>query len=230
MGPLGVVAVGDDVLLRLGEVRRRRIGRPPQAGSVGARVCSRVLIPGIRQPLAAGGEILVVEVRVVAVVREGVLVAYEPAARVGDVEIADLALHRQRRLCPRVMIAVRSSEARDVEIAHRRVIAEESIAVDFLPHELRGDGPVVPEIQASRGAPAFGGRGVVLSVGGADIGDRGPGDRTKAVGQRARAAGAHREGAHAVHDAGACIGARHVVDVAGIVLVPGHQAHRRHGR
>ena len=99
VAPLGVVAVSDHELLWIRNERARgETGRWRASAVAPYSVCLHVVVTGLSQPVTSRPKVLVVEVGVVAVVRDRVLVADEPAAGIGDVEVADLALDRERGL------------------------------------------------------------------------------------------------------------------------------------
>ena len=137
---------------------------------------------------------------IVAVVGFRIDIALEMGKGIGQVEIADLALHRQRRLGPAVVGGF-GIEVHQFQVAHGRVVTGAAVGLLVLAHDLRGDGPVVVEVDAQRGARAVG-VGLVVIV----------------LGQRLVVGG----------DAGRRIGAgaADVVDIAGVVFFPAHQAHR----
>ena len=123
MAPLVEVVVADDLLGRIDEME-----------GVVVEVVTRS-IP------------LVVEERVIAVVRVMELMALQVGARVDHVEVADLAFNRQRALGPR-LVGLFRREVGDLQEAHRRVVAEEAIRHHGLAHEGWRDGPVVADVDA----------------------------------------------------------------------------------
>src|SRR5581483_10485677 len=121
---------------------------------------------------------LVIELAVVAVVGDRMLSALHVAAGVYDVEVADLALDRQRGLSPVVAGKLRP-EMHELEIAYRRVVAEGPLALDGLPLEGRRDGPVVSQIEPELCATTVGIHGVVVVPAPGRVGDRARSDRRR---------------------------------------------------
>ena len=81
--------------------------------------------------------------------------AVEVAARIGQVEITDLALDRQGGEIPFVDVQV-GREFVDIEVAGARVEAERALGFLVLREQRRGHRPVVVEFDAERDAAAIG--------------------------------------------------------------------------
>jgi hypothetical protein len=166
---------------------------------------------GVRIEVGAGvgavGRQRVVPEGVVVVVLFHVDVAVQAGERVGQVEVADPAFHRQRGLPPAVVRGLRI-EVGQRQLAHLRVHGKATLGLLLLAHEGRGDRPVVVQVHLQRQARAGGVDLVVVLPGAAGVVD---GAVAAGVGVP------RRERARAVH----------VVDVAGVVLVPGDQADGR---
>ena len=151
---------------------------------------------------------VVVPIGVVRVVERSIHVAVELVTRVREIEVADLAFDSEADLVPlvlRVFVAevlhgvVAGGEAAEV-------VAESANALLFLHLHDRGEGPVVVQLNPQRSARTGGVDGVVvvLDVGGVVDGE--------VISRRARIA---RVGA----------GAGDVIDPAGLLHLPAHQAH-----
>ena len=138
------------------------------------------------------------------------VVALQVAAGEGDIEVADLALKREGRLPPLVRDRV-GVVARGRQVAgDRRIDGEVAVRLGVLPHENRGDRPVVAEIDLERAARAVG-VGVVEAL----LGE----------GRRGVAAGRCRVGVGQTNARGRVSElVRDVVDEAAVVLGPPHQA------
>ena len=183
----------------------------------------------------------VIEKRIVAVVRNRVGGSLHECARVDHVEVADFAFDGQRRLKPRILGVLRT-EVRNLQVADRRVEGEETFSVDGLTHHSRGHRPIVTQIDPERTATTLRAHRVVAVLDVGRIADRaGPDGRRCRAGpwiigrDRPGVAAAlrilaapSRERAHAVDNARARVRARHIVDVAGVVLVPADEPHCRH--
>jgi hypothetical protein len=93
------------------------------------------------------GPALVVEVRVIRVIRNRDVVSHEIGASVGHVEVGDLALDGERGLKPAVAAAL-GLEAGLVASPDARVVAEASVALGELTHHRRRHGPAVGQLNA----------------------------------------------------------------------------------
>ena len=82
------------------------------------------------------------------------VVAIEVRIRIDDIEVADLALHGERRLRPAV-VEVLGIEVRDLEIADVRIERVDALRVLVLRRDGRRDRPVLVEIDLERRAPAL---------------------------------------------------------------------------
>ena len=80
----------------------------------------------VADPVGARPEHAIVEDRVVAVVRDRVRGALHVAARIDEVEVAELAFDRQGGLIPGVRRALRA-EVRELQVADRGVVTEEAV-------------------------------------------------------------------------------------------------------
>ncbi len=189
-------------------------------------------------PVRAGGEYAIVELRVIAVVGNRMDGALHVSTRVHEIEVADFPLDRQRRLHERIRRVFRA-EMCDQEIADRGVITKKSIGGQRLTHDRRRHGPIVGYIELERRAAALGVDCVVVLLDVGRIADgagaNGAHRRTRTDDSRdrvlaGRLAGPSREGAHTVLDTGVGVGAGHIADITGILLVPADEADRRDRR
>ena len=103
----------------------------------------------------------VVPETVVVVVGFGIDRAVETGEGVGQVEIADLALHRQRRL-GEVVVRLLGIEMRDRQIADAGVETGTAVSAHVLGDDARRDRPVLVEVDAQRRTHAVGVRIVVI--------------------------------------------------------------------
>ena len=163
--------------------------------STGLRVLRRVhrvrkVINPI-DPVAGQG---VIEERVVRIVRVRVNAALHVRASIEQIETSDLSLDGESRLIPVILRPFRL-ESGDLQVAQVRVVREVAVGLLRLRHECGGHGPVFAQVDLERDAAAHR-RDIIVVF--ADVG---------VVVDRA---------------APGWIGARgrHVVDVAGVVLVP----------
>ena len=138
---------------------------------------------------------------VVGVVRRRIHIALEVREGVGQVEIADLAFHRQRGLVPTVVGKFRV-EVLDLQVANAGIEARAAVGLLLLAHDRGADRPVLVEIELQRQSRANGIGIVVIFPGEPGVigGDAGS-----------------REGHRAVD----------VVDITGIVFFPADQTDRR---
>ena len=219
------IVLQDVVLLALGEQsadepQRVVLGRGDAqlVAELAVVIAALDVLGGIDERTGVVGEIgdvgglLVVQEGVVGVVGLRVVIALQIAAGEGDIEVADLALKREGRLPPLVRDRV-GVVARGRQVAgDRRIDGEVAVRLGVLPHENRGDRPVVAEIDLERAARAVG-VGVVEAL----LGE----------GRRGVAAGRCRVGVGQTNARGRVSElVRDVVDEAAVVLGPPHQTDR----
>ena len=149
--------------------------------------------------IAVAGE-RVVEIGIVGIVRLAGDFAVHIGAGIGDIEVADLALDGERALDPFVVEPL-GVELHRLEIAEAGFDPERTVRHLPLAHDLRGDRPIVVEVDAQRGARAIGVDSVVIILDERGVVHRDPGGRE---GQAAR----------------------DIVDIAGVMPVPHHEPRR----
>ena len=198
----------------------RRVGAEPQ---LVALLLVRVVVDeAVRRVGAAAGVVeeqarevtrgveVVVPVRVVGVVERGIDIAVQVVARVGDIERADLALDGETELVPLVLRVFLAEVLHGIGARREaaEVVAPGAAALLVLHLRGRGDGPVVVELDAQRGARAGGIEGVVVVLREVVVVDR------EVVGGGADIARIEA-------------GAAEVVDPAGLLGLPTDEAQRR---
>ena len=153
----------------------------------------------IVEKVFAGGGGLIVEERIIRIVLRFVVVARQPAGGIDDVEVAHLALDRERCLRPRIARLV-GKPLVSIKISGRGVVGERTgPRGNDLSHEARRDGPVVADVDFERAAAALRVDIVGIVLHERRIGERDPGGWEN-----------HR--------------LRYDVDEAGLMLVPADEA------
>ena len=142
-------------------------------GALGQQVVADGVLGGTDQ-LAGVVAKLIAEVfrlaRVVDVVRIGIVrivddvVDRSPvvAAGVGEVEVADLAGDRQRRLVPLIVVALRAVGG-DIEAAEERLVPERAVGALLLVGDARTDRPLFVQVEL-QGKPSAAGADVVVRI------------------------------------------------------------------
>ncbi len=201
-----------------GQIRGRRhphLMRLHDVAVFGRDVLRRIdQIAGVVGDVRAVAAADVIEERVVRVVELRVDIALQIGAGVHQIEIADLAFHRERRLIPAI-VGILRIEVRDIEGAQLWIFREQPVGLLPLPHHRRSDRPVVVQVDLQRRAATIRIRIVVAAL---------------SVRRRGRAAGRRRT---RIRDADAGDGKRNrprdVIDITRIVLGPTDHAHGRVG-
>ena len=156
-------------------------------------------ITGIVHEVLSVGAVVVQGI--VGVIRLFVSIAGQIRAGVSQIEVADLAFDRERRLNPRIVHVIRKVVLH-LQIADRWIVGKVPIGLLHLAHDHRQNGPTVVQFNLEGGATAFGLDGVVVLL-----------HQCRVVENRS--------------GRGESRAAVHIADVAGIVLIPADQANRR---
>jgi len=110
----------------------------------------------------------VVEIGVIGIIEFAVDLALHVGAGISHVEIGDLAFDGQRRLPPFVVVAL-GVELHRLELAKPRFFGERAVGNLALGHDLRGDRPIVVEVDLERGARAISFDVVIIVLGKVEI-------------------------------------------------------------
>ena len=220
--PGDLVILVDQVALPLEECARddtETVGRWRRDAKLLARLLEMVgrqdalarvdLLPGIVLEIEIAGDPadrmvqLVIDLRVIGVIRRLGIAPVQIGAGIGHVPIADLALDRQRGL-DEAVAAIFGEEMLDLQVADAGIVAEAAMVALFLVQDGRRHRPFVVEIDLQRGAAAIGLDVVIVLL---DEGIVVDGDPARLWQEAARS--------------------RDIVDEAGIAFVESDDAQRR---
>ncbi len=209
------VALLDAVLLTLLEKARdkadRIVLRRSQAQLVAVHLVAVGAVDELRRIRGPVRSVEVIPERVIRVVGAHVIGALEESAGVGQLEVADLAFDRQRRIPPTVLAAFVLEEMLDRQVVGNGaavgqilpvLLGKDAVPAGILPDEHGCDRPALVQVDLERRPRAVSRRGVVVLF------------RDRGIVQREARARIRQ-----------C--ALDVIDVAGVALVPANQPQRR---